>query len=360
MTAPKQLLKQLSELATSAREPTFDSVMEMVRQHPDLVMHRLPRSSHHKKARSLDGYTLLHLLASYGAGAEVREVIAMGAPLEARCNQGYTPLTLAIIDMRSHSSYEGSACQALIEAGARCDFVDDHGRDALQLRLLDMPTRLLQALLERGVPLDTRNKEGLPLLTSLIVKPREQGWFTSQTYLQENLCLLAQAWANVNPQVRRAEELPLAAALNTGNLEVADLLAHKGAHWQGRWDQGRTLMHAVANAKGLKWLLDKDPGLLEARDGRGRTPLLHLCERVNQESQGPLAEWCELGPAAIAFLIEQGADLHAPDAQGPVAVTPGEVLKKSKDPRLMALTRHWQARAVARQAAQEALGDLAP
>lgn len=356
----RQRLQQLADwVLETPRDPSWRAILSVVEEDPALLKARLPRSS--DGGKSYLDWPLLNAGIARGIDAPVvRKLLELGAPVEARDSEGCTPLYRAASNNSGAviKAWRGQeqvmdtlqTCQALLQAGARCDVRDNEAQDILQKTLHRLSPELLQELVARGAPLTRCNAHGTPLL-SLVLKEagsRPESPEEHEAPYERNLRFLIKACADVDPPVRLLRDLPLVAALNAHRPDLADLLVEQGARWHGSWDEGQTLMHAVNTVAGVDWLLRKDPSLLDVRDDRRRTPLLRLCDVLRGQLAG-----CVDAAATIPHMIRLGADLDASDDQGSLAMTPRQLLAQAREAGIKAFMQQWQTVEAARRALDE-------
>lgn len=255
-------------------------------------------------ARDNQGQTPLHLTVSYsshgtnGNGKLVLSplhlvslkvaqlLIAKGADVNARDNEGKTPLHQA-----NYNSKE--VAQLLIANGADVNARDNKGQTPLHSAGWRGITELLIA---NGADVMARDNKGdTPLHTA-----------NSKEIAQ----LLIAEGADVNAK-DNSGKTPL---LATSSQEVAQLLIAKGADVNAKDNSGKTPLHTAPSKEVAQLLIAK--GLdVNARDNQGQTPLhlilLQLANSHNSSNPPTITE-----KELAQLLIAKGADVNARDNQG--------------------------------------------
>jgi len=219
------------------------------------------------------GLTLLHQAVSETEKDIVALLISHGADVNAKDNEGKTPLHLV------ENKY---LAQLLIAQGAELNAQDNQGRTPLHLALIHREN-LAKLLIAKGAELNTQDQESnTPLHLALIRR------------IEDLAELLIVKGSNPNAKNNQGKT-PLHLVRNK---DLAELLIVKGANPNAKDNQGRTPLHLVRN-KGLAEFLIVKGSNPNAKDNQGRIPL-HLVRNKN------LAE----------LLIAHGAELNAQDNQG--------------------------------------------
>ena len=158
----------------------------------------------------------------------------------------------------------------------------------------------VRALLDEGVSVDSKNKNGIPILYRAVHNSRES---------TEIVKLLIDRGANVNIKLDQGGHTPLMTAAENTNvdssLDTVKLLLASGADINARSNTGMSaLSYAVANSnqksslETVKLLLDSGADI-EIRNNIGSTPL--IVATVNSDTKSSLD--------TIKLLIDYGADL---------------------------------------------------
>ena len=118
------------------------------------------------EARDNDGATPLHYAASYSVPSVLESLIAFGANIEARNNDGATPLHFAVTRHRSDTRI----IRDLIGAGANIEARDNDGATPLHIAAFvvsyiavfvdDPASPNIRALIEAGADVAARNNDG--------------------------------------------------------------------------------------------------------------------------------------------------------------------------------------------------------
>jgi len=243
----------------------------------------------------------------YAARENHADIVAMlldaGAPIEQADADGVTPLLMAVLNGAFDSA------RLLIERGANVNAMDWYGQtplfSAVDWRDLDVPgpTRdngvdrkaalaLIQLLVDKGANVNARTKESLPV----------RRWV---------LRLGSLSWADFTGQT------PFLRAAFSGDVTVMRLLLAHGADPNIATDSGTTPLMAAA---GVNWTVaqtyDEGPAaLLEA---------VKICwekgndvNAVNNMGMQAIHAAANRGSnEIIQFLVDKGAQLDRPDAQG--------------------------------------------
>ena len=249
-------------------------------------------------ARDEDEITPLHWATwTSNTSAVVVALLAAGAELEARNGNGSTPLHNA-----AYNNQNPAVVEILLAAGADIEARDDQGFTALHRAALANETlAVLEVLLAAGADVDAPDDRGIAPVQNA-------------AYRNGNPAVLDALFAaGADRQVRTEDGRTLlhSAAQNNENPAVIDAVVAAGGRPMGRDRTGRTPLHMVArhsNPAMIVHALLVAGAELNARDEGGNTAL-HLA--ASYSSRGELH-----GGAAIAALLEAGADPTAPNAAG--------------------------------------------
>ena len=108
----------------TASSRSFDQIKAAYAENPDATALEDPGS------RNADGDTLLHLAAFQGSEADVRDLVALGAVVNARGDLGMTPLHYAAV--AGHIA----VAECLLALGADRSLPDEFGQTAAKLAAL--------------------------------------------------------------------------------------------------------------------------------------------------------------------------------------------------------------------------------
>lgn len=354
-------IRALSDLLETANTGSdqFDIAARFVNEHPHLMAQRAWYPKGHFDV-AMTGAPFLNMAAHAGNLACVKALVEAGAPLESRAPDGRTPLLHAITVRasardKSLSPERRQIYEFLIAKGARADVVDNSGQSPIYQLFGDLDLDIAQDLIRRGTPLQgSFSKDGSgQLVSSIAALASYCAWCKPGSNRFQTLELLIRSGIDLNPPLREIGEHPLAKTLYQGGFEIADLMVEHGAQWRVRAPDGQSLMFAVGRATAVRWLLDKDPVLLDQPDHRGRTPLMHHLPNaieVLPDHQDP-----DLG--VVSTLILAGANLDAVDDQGPLfCLTPRQLIASGNNRSLQEFLRSCEAS----RAADEALKNIDP
>ncbi|HJQ25577.1 MAG TPA: ankyrin repeat domain-containing protein [Blastocatellia bacterium] len=272
-----------------------------------------------------DPDTDLLMAAREGQAEKVRSLLSEGAKVNARDEEGKTPLMIAALSGKdlptvkfliangadvnaknkkndtaliyAASNREADILQALLAAGADINHQNDNGYSAL-IMAVAVPFRLacLKALLAAGADVEAKNDSGE---TALIKAAGHK-----EPEAAEMVKALLAKGANVNAPGRN-DETALMRAAGVGQLEAVRLLLEKGAGVNARnLDRETALMYA-ADEETTRLLLSKGAAI-NAKNKRDETALMYAAQRR--------------AVAKARVLIEQGADVRAKSQQGETAL----------------------------------------
>ena len=186
---------------------------------------------------------------------------------------------------------------ALVEAGANVDDVNDEGQTPLHLAYKDvaMTKRLIEIGCKASIP---RPDDGF---TPLHVAINNCEWEVAKTILQEGRPELE---LKTNSSYRLAGFTPLALAVWRDHAEMARLLLEAGADPNSRTEaDGTVILQLSVDEDVVRTVLDYDPDL-RLRDDKGNTPL------------NELIEWSSVSISVIKRLLRQGSDVNQPNKAG--------------------------------------------
>ncbi|MGI9337729.1 MAG: ankyrin repeat domain-containing protein [Gammaproteobacteria bacterium] len=149
-------------------------------------------------AKNDDGLTPLHVAAGQGQTEIVLALVNAGAAIEAKMNGGSTPLHVAVIH------FETETALALVKAGADIDAKDEYGETALHSAARESQAETALALIKAGADIEAKDNEG--------VTPLHVAAATGQT---KNALALIKAGAAIEAKDNRGVT-PLHVAVVTG------------------------------------------------------------------------------------------------------------------------------------------------
>jgi len=186
--------------------------------------------------RKSDGATALHVSASrspYNDMKRMRWLIAQGADVNIRKNDGLTPLGVAIKRDRL------DALKYLVEHGADINCRDEDGRTPLHYAAIMGRKEIAEILINKGADINSLdNDDGTPLHYAACVGRKE---------IAE---LLIQNGANVNIQTQSGSGwTPLVLACQYGKKEIVELLLANGAEINVKNNAGITALDIASQRK---------------------------------------------------------------------------------------------------------------
>lgn len=200
----------------------------------------------------------------------VRLLLDMGAELEAKGEDGETPL------VRAASHGETGAVKVLLDRGIEVDEKDQDGATALQgaaceCAAIDMPDTLdsIKLLVDRGAHIETKDHEGD---TPLIIAA---GWGRT-----ENVDFLLERHANIEAKDNDGNTALMISARGSGypTADTVKFLLDHGSKIEAKNKEGKTALMLAASANGadqiqiVKLLLERRADV-RAKDFHGNTAL---------------------------------------------------------------------------------------
>jgi ankyrin repeat protein len=181
-------------------------------------------------ARYSENRTLLHYAADLSRKDAAERLIAKGADVNARDNEGNTPL---------HCGLSKEVAELLIAKGADVNARDNEGNTVLHCGL---SKEVAELLIAKGVYINTKNNQGqTPLDTKF--QWESWSWLTSDPTNNriEVIELLIAKGAQLNINIRfSSEETSLHIAAGLGRKDIVELLIAKGANINAKDDGGLT------------------------------------------------------------------------------------------------------------------------
>lgn len=357
MSNKAQITKDIQTLSTMFSRGEWEACADFVRSNPSVAVQRMRNTG-------LMPRTPFVVAAVVAQSAMLmRAFVEAGAPMEARSEDGYTPLSFALERISRTPLTDGGKemIDYLLSIGCRTDVLDNKNRSVLMTSHCELPTEYTVKLLKAGVRVDLFDRDaqihGITRLVKTVMLSRESKCL-------ENLELIVRTKPNLNPTVSKIEDSPLGAAISFAGaidqeffapLDIASLLLAHGADPAIRSEDGETVLFCANSREAIAWVLGRDPHFLDDRNLRGQTPLLALTRKACMLQNGGRA-----GTAAIMALIAAGADLDAVDDQGPVMCkTPRIMIRASNKPDLKDLKNFLSAHEASTQA-RAALHEIEP
>ena len=283
------------------------------RGHLNALTLLIKHGAHDVDLQDSDGYTALHY-AVYGSdiSCEILScLIGIGADVNARTNNGVTPLMIA--------AEEGhiNAVTSLVKCGANVDLQDKDGQTALDHALYgsDVSSDILSCLIGSGADVNARrNNRGTPLMiaaenghinavTTLVkcganVDLQDEDGQTALHYAmsspEDSICevlsCLIKNGADVNAHAFH-NETPLMLASCRGPVDVVTFLIEHGADVKLQDKDGDTALHYAARFS---------PNIVKKLLNLGAS---HMC---NHQGLTPLHEACICGNIPVVeYLIQR-------------------------------------------------------
>ncbi|MCL1940944.1 MAG: ankyrin repeat domain-containing protein [Synergistaceae bacterium] len=242
-------------------------------------------------------------LCREGTTQQIEAAIEAGADVNARMNDGLTPLISAVKD-----NNDPEVLNLLIQKGADVSMKNNDGLTPLMLAAQSNNLEFLRALIQGGADVNAKNNGGWPAL------------FIAVEYNNnpEIIAALIEAGADVNANANDYTPLLFAAAVDSSS-EVVSLLIEKGADVNARMNDGFTALMLAAE-------ISNDPEVLNILI-RGKADV----NDVNADGFTALmlAAYHNINPGMSKALIQGGADVNAKTDDG---VTP-LMLAVSNNPR---------------------------
>lgn len=272
-----------------------------------------------------DGATILHAAVKYGVnkGEEIiREVLKLGVDINAKDDNGQTPLHLAIMKGTYHGdSGEPTFLKILLERGAAIDAPDGRGNTPLHVATNSGTLRHLQALLPK-VTLAQLNQLNLNGHSPLHVAVLNGNLAAVQALINKGADMKLNT-----PDGKNA--LHLAAA--RGNFDIVKALVDAGADKTSKTSNSKTALELTQDTRIINFLGGVAPNvptvedsLVQVIETAGYQFLADKLRRQDQDidSTDPtedhttaLQQAARLGNNdAVKMLLAHGADIHLPDS----------------------------------------------
>jgi ankyrin repeat protein len=254
-------------------------------------------------AADAEGLTPLMLASKTNSGMIVEALLAAGAKasVNAKDKKGRTALIYAL-----SSSYDHTIVEALLDAGASVNDVDENGKTPLMMAVERGSIATLKRLLSAHAAVNAKDKEGRTALMYV-------GADLADTALEFARALIA-AGADVNARDATGDTPLMIAATQTsrGYTKKLQLLLRAGARVNDKNSSGETALMRLASYP----FMEPGPGPepvrfliaagadVNARDANGKTALMRL--------RGSYASVAEMAKV----FVEAGANVNAADNEG--------------------------------------------
>ena len=247
-------------------------------------------------ATSMDWNTALHLAADRLENGEViRTLVAAGANIEARDDEGKTPIHIATAQCYDEN------LRVLIELGANIEARDKEGLSPLMIAAGETFRQQMKVLLAAGANVHARDHRGR---TPLMIAAAESSGAVVE------LLLKAGADANARDAVGNTAFIYAAGGL-FGCETMAALISAGASPLDSNPEPGCRALIAAVRAdlyhceKNIRYLVSLGMDVNTHDNTRGYTPLMHAAECENEE--------------AISVLLAAGADVNERSADGKTA-----------------------------------------
>jgi cytohesin len=230
--------------------------------------------------------TPLHRAAQFNAVDVAKVLVAHGVELNARDEDGWSPLMIAALNGHKES------ITAMLQGGAAVDAKDKDGWSPLMIAAENRHKESTTALLQGGAAVDTKLENGCTAL-----------YTAAQNGHQESITALLQGGAAVDAK-RRGGFSPLYVAAENGHKESITALLQGGAAVDAKAEIGATPLY-VAAQKGHKesiTALLQGGAAVDAKDNHGWSPLMIAAQKGHKESITALLQ----GGAAVDAKTEDG------------------------------------------------------
>lgn len=239
------------------------------------------------QAQDISGATPLHEAVRYGKTDIARLLLAAGAQVDALDSIGKTPFLLIIPPEAQYTMYD-----TLLAYKANIAQKDMYGDTVLHIATLGKAkTEVLKLLIDRGAPINERNKQGVTPLALAI----DQG-------MDEHVVFYANAGADINAEDQEGNT-PLSRALKSPTIQMLQTLITK-QNISAKDSSGNTPLHIAIKLNApvdyIKYLIDTGADV----NGRNKDgdSVLYLAVQKNLRKVGDL-------------LLEKNADIFATNTQ---------------------------------------------
>ena len=206
--------------------------------------------------------TLLHLASEEGYTEIVKELIAMGANIDAQNSSSQTALHL-VADEEGNTE----TMRVLLEKGANVNIPDSQNWTPLHITCQQGNLEGTKLLLEKGANLEVYNNANYtPFGMALL----EEDKVMCKLLLEKEPMLLNKI-ANVD-----YGEYPIHIASKGEDIDMLKMLLQKGANGLAKNKEGLSAIHLAAregNLEIVKLLTNKQPSVVKDKNKSGQTPL---------------------------------------------------------------------------------------
>lgn len=252
--AAKVLLSRGARPNPRSRSGATPLWVAAVRNLPDGCMARvLVEGGADLEAEGPLGTTPLVAAAMFGTPSRVRELLELGADVDARRGDGATALQAAV-------AAELADLALMLDYGAQVAAVDGKGRTALHLAARECNPGAVAMLLDAGAEIEARDEHARTALHHASAYPGCEATFD----------LLVARGADVNARDDYGT-VPLHLAATFDRVDAVRVLLASGADVNARDKAGRTavLMAAAAGSAPIVWELERAGADITARDVSG-------------------------------------------------------------------------------------------
>jgi len=269
---------------------------------------------------SMDIY--MHDAAKKGDEVELKWLMSQGANVNAKDNEGRTPI--------HYAAREGhyKAMDLLIKQNANVNAQDHNNMTPMHYAVGNNHSAAMELLKKYDANVDAKDINGMTPMHYAT----ENGHFNTMQ-------LLKKLGANVRANDDKGRTPMHVAAIKSGQKKVIRWLKEQGADINARDDEDKTPMHYVAR-KGIQATMEvlKEQGAdINARDDEGKTPRDYAAKRKNKDME----EWLKSQGAeqgyfkAMKLLKKQDANVNARDNDGHTPTN--DAAKNRKDLTLKAI-----------------------
>ncbi len=239
------------------------------------------------QAQDISGATPLHEAVRYGQTDIARLLLQAGAQVDALDSIGKTPFLLIIPEAAQYTMYD-----TLLAYKANIAQKDMFGDTVLHIATLGKAkTDVLKLLIDKGAPINERNKQGVTPLALAI----DQG-------MEEHVVFYANAGADINAEDQDGNT-PLTRALGSESIHMLQTLITK-QNISSKDSAGNTPLHIAIMSNSpvdyIKYLIDTGADV-NARNKSGDS-VLYLAVQKNMRQVGDM-------------LLEKNADIFATNTE---------------------------------------------